>query len=1761
MKDLKLSMFDRRNVEGYKGPHIKSLTSIDGLLTMVTSDDAEIPLGQLLPKPARNLTGAEIDVEGNLSVTFDDGDVLTLGSVIDTHFVVNKDYVNDGLYSATIDDFKPLEILGAATEPVISESNIEFSLDLEDGSILVPNGLDIANAQRYACTLENPTSPAINPIQWDTTTDGKIPLPAGLCNLRLRLHSHTTGSSKWEVYDTETGEIIDSGNNFILRNTYTEPPVSANILTYSDVPRTVALRIIEETEDTYPLGYWNVSTSGPMEVAVMDVIHSGDSPLIDNVFTAVDGATVPAAITEWMSQGPTELDINTYWGLETIDNLPSKVVAQGDYLYIFLVRNSLITYDLVTHEVRYVTVSTHRNASIRTVIATDDFVICKYAGDYKIAIMKDGIVTQKYDDASNRKSSYDFVPNGTATLLLYVETDGWYLCDVGIADQTARSLEVLDQLSVNSIERVVPYKDGWIISGENVSYYVDETSVRPSVISNPTTGVITSLGTEAVLFDSVEYRSTIPDFAMSSASDGGFTVTGTPGINAYYPWKAMSRPPEGSQSYGWRLDPALEFPQYLTLSKDSGTFKCNALWLQKGTWSGCKLPESMEVWGYLSDGEKVYLGRSEGIDSDQVTIYFNGMFELSSLELLLNEQQTARTIAIGNIRALQTTEVDLLELTTDHLDLNSNYTVTSPHTLEGSPDATALVSSELIDPSENWAVSSDTDNAEIVFDFPDGIHLTHVSIMRASNSAYPYATKVHIWNDAEEWVEVPTVIYTANPGAAKITTLSGEHYTTKVKLVVDSWTQDTLPRRIRRIALYGKLDTLPFKGKLYKTDLTDLGPITDPEAPSLFIDSKFVDTFTPEMVLDAKTIESDEFKLTLNTDPAHSSYELNKYYTNGTQVSMGGDSPVVETVYESKVGNLIFDTYTAKSSNVTPGVYSLLISDDGETWEEVFTETYTSGNITKEHTFDTVSTKFVKCTAMSTRTSPINGFMYGGQISFKGEPTLELAGITPTAQDITLDAWNSAEHDIPTYLSYDGTYAPIINNDNVATFNDGSQVDIVSGRGYGRTLAPGNQFISLNSSAGTLVLQKTLIGIGELTYRGVTQSLSKSLIRTFNGTDKLYAGTANSNSPYYFQDVVRTSVGNHWCVPHSILSAYGTVINYDEDTDTFETVPLDTRVGLGNIGSAADLSDGSAYLFVASGANYYYKVPAGKTRLQLEPSGFNIDGTDYNYAVAREYPRNWKMVEGVPIRDHVDYRLENLMSEDTRKGTYTNGVYDLEFTVTMDNTVKFEAVRVTNAYSTAYVIDNFVIEISNDNENWTEIVNSPANVGSLAETMVKLTEVVTCKYIRFTGIGTGTRRGIGSFSLLTTEVEDVTNPDVYNIEAVEFDWLKHIRKRGYYNTDIDTIDLIKGTMRSNFESNYTDRDVLSPHDTRNAAMSGIVGDGDEIVAIFNYLEPKVVTRLAMWAYNGGLISDYKLEGSNDLEVWSVLKEGIASGQTAWELTVDEDIDNDVEYSHYRLSLKGSSSTVSLYRLVLEVSDDVVNYRELFHMQDREKAFAATKVTLEGAGHAFCNSRFGALIIYGDGEIEHLPIIVKSSSESITARHHDGYTDSLVMSTATSTYEVDLTDKTVPVSSRPGGVVNDYSIMTLPDGTVLGSSSVTGVTKADPVTGLSFTEKHTGTGSMDHYLNLIPGPDGRWYKIPSSTSANIAFRDFSNNTYGALDSNTYTPDVAKVTMTKYGELLMWPSTLRGSSYRYWTNCKISFKDVVVPEGLLTSKYFR
>lgn len=259
MKDVKLSNYDRRNITAVPAEYVKRVYETGNKIYAETKDGTIVELGMLIAPSARNLTTATINPLGELECSFDNGDTANLGYVGNTITRTLPTFVNDGIFSGKINDFKSLRtfVNEGGVEPGASDVLIKGT------SLLTPNiAPNVFNPHEVTELTITPTSTGIlniptemgdNTLIWDDTTDGEFTLEPGTYTFDIKSYSTATGKTLIKLVDVSDGSVLAVSNTTISTGT----PGNALPLFICDLVKldvSTTLKVVQTTEDASPIG-------------------------------------------------------------------------------------------------------------------------------------------------------------------------------------------------------------------------------------------------------------------------------------------------------------------------------------------------------------------------------------------------------------------------------------------------------------------------------------------------------------------------------------------------------------------------------------------------------------------------------------------------------------------------------------------------------------------------------------------------------------------------------------------------------------------------------------------------------------------------------------------------------------------------------------------------------------------------------------------------------------------------------------------------------------------------------------------------------------------------------------------------------------------------------------------------------------------------------------------------------------------------------------------------------------------------------------------------------------------------------------------------------------------------------------------------------------------------------------------------------------------------------------------------------------------
>lgn len=634
MKDLILSQFDRRSITGYTGDYIKSAYLDDGILTILTSDDTVIPLGRLLPAAARNVTDAEINAEGVLVLTFDNGDVTELGYMANILRGEIPELLGDGLFSGPSLAFKPLNVDQGTIELV--EGEVLITANRINQSVIAPGTVSTYDSIVHKRTLTDIGSTHLEPsvagpqtLEWDDVVDGLITVPAGTYQLQVESMAGAPGTAYLEVQDASDDTVLAT-SNIAERNNHVTKYTSLCIRGLLELSVETQIRVVQYSGEASTAGLGDFTLFPEAEGAAIRSIRL--DRVSTDILTGVGaipsvGESGPSAVftayQDYLDAQPAlEYVVNTDWMTETHGVTVKDVTVIGDYVYTISDNKSIVfVYHTPTDKTSYVSLSTPVRAWRRV-------------GTALIVVTLEQVVTIDLGVASTVSVTLPLLTSSVlhATDDLVFTYDDTEVRIVSLVDGSyVSSLTTTEGVPDNQLGYLtLPLGDAyaragyWLVQYSWGALLMTPTTLVPTAVVLPEHASKLDINTDtltAVATVGNEYNVLTPNDFGGLQTKYGFTISANMTYNAtYQPWFSMRQ--ETRHGYGWLSPPGAltkTNPGILTATADH-TFTCNGVYLRSGSVSDIHYNE-IKIEGF--DGtDWVEVGSWQGFKDPELTLMF-----------------------------------------------------------------------------------------------------------------------------------------------------------------------------------------------------------------------------------------------------------------------------------------------------------------------------------------------------------------------------------------------------------------------------------------------------------------------------------------------------------------------------------------------------------------------------------------------------------------------------------------------------------------------------------------------------------------------------------------------------------------------------------------------------------------------------------------------------------------------------------------------------------------------------------------------------------------------------------------------------------------------------------------------------------------------------------------------------------------------------------------------------------------------------------
>ena len=366
MKDVNLSMFDRRKIDGFSEKRVVNLSfNEEGMLTAVYSDGTTKELGVLLPPSARNLTDATVNEDGELICTFDNGETTSLGYMASIFEGTLPDLPGEGILS-TEGKFKPISVLGGTAQQL--EGSIQLTANRIDQSVIIPGTVNPHDDLTLHLNADTPgvvSLPSVvgdQILPWNDNLEGSFTLPSGTWSIDLEVFVGTVGETYLELRNATTDEVLLKSNsldNYNMSGRYT-PLVLSGMF---HIEAETQLRVVQYCEFAIEdgLGKYGLdedSVNVPLRTLYLSKLS--DVPLSGQVdLTVPQEGVIPQLFIDYLnwvdSQEVTGVTVDNDWMTETTDVNVGYVFKVTNLIYILPSNKpDCLIYNLTDGSTKYI---------------------------------------------------------------------------------------------------------------------------------------------------------------------------------------------------------------------------------------------------------------------------------------------------------------------------------------------------------------------------------------------------------------------------------------------------------------------------------------------------------------------------------------------------------------------------------------------------------------------------------------------------------------------------------------------------------------------------------------------------------------------------------------------------------------------------------------------------------------------------------------------------------------------------------------------------------------------------------------------------------------------------------------------------------------------------------------------------------------------------------------------------------------------------------------------------------------------------------------------------------------------------------------------------------------------------------------------------------------------------------------------------------------------------------------------------------------
>lgn len=1769
MKDLDLSFFDRRNIDSDIGPYVKRIYGVDSNLHAVMSDDTDIDLGNILPKPARSVTLTELREDGVLQVTFDNGDVVDLGYMADIIEVVRPTYYDDGIFSPSVQDFKPLQLpahLGSVsttdTEVVITANDIDQSIvtdlspDALESQILIYSiTSDVTDTHKNIASVVGD-----NLLEWDGVTDGVITLPVGNTELVTEIfHYSNSGNRKVVIIDVDTGEEIYETPS---RETPSALGSKAKIryMSYQSEPRNI--KLVLRVEQSHISGLWR----GPVEAGVPKILRRCTiirNSLVDYTPGEVEPVKLGEelrAFQEWVaSNNITDVDYYVNWLTEGVGNSVWGSYFINDILYVVTRKTSVLAYDTVTKKTVPILLPVVDYTGYAACTDTD-LVVFTSVGIYTY---RDGKLL-RYVPFSNLIRSGTLSPN--AEEILYFTNVGQ---DKLITRQSLLTGEVILSTDVDELgnrnslaylpniepELVEVSKAGWVLKYTDMTILLAPEATVPTVLDHPSSNLQASVtGKDIMTLPRRELVTELYESNFTDFSNGQFTFsTDVPLCSNRYIWNAARNPSYHNSGWLSNVMPSVATPYTVNIKSDIGPFACNCIYIDQDRQYNSNL-RVFDVLGKRIDGEWVTLYQYIDYSTSNKYLHFNDPdFIGTEIKIIIYDAVSPKGwhIGISNIKLMMVNQLGHRSLIPDlRAGPVGGFSVSGPST-PGRPVSLLTHRSGILE--EMWEGPSDANGeVEIIYELGKEYLVTGYEIGgNLGNVNKPNDINMYLWIDGEWVLENYRGINLHASYVKSGYTFSGT-YTSRVRFVLKNNTPESMITTGMLKVLTSNADELK-EDVRYTKSLSDLPPYTTPHVYT-----------RPYSTISSNPRNNDAltFKLTSNSTRHTEAFKMfkmgnsNPGWSEGFLATVRGDITVenpLEIIFDFEERDLVFDTWRFQNMRVAQyPMYDFYLSIDTGDGEWTVVDEHVDfpridGNVGPRilHLANgVVKARRVKLTvtkAAGTQTWLYNFDMYVSELN---SVALDLPEGVPVVKK---EQWttDSYKYGVETTLQQ-----PLYSlNDNTLANTHREIYDVET-----------NRLVKSQFELPNLPYETTL-GKGGITYT------SRTLVdSTWIMTDKIteitdiktrserfgLSGWVNKKSGLIgaVYSVWRTSDGYHWL---SDCTNRNSILRYDEVTDQLEPITLDSG-RTAPIKEIVGLEDNTLFVFRADNANVYDKSTPGKvpyTRSVLDK--LETDVTYYSIEDRDAY-LNFKMLNGTMSNGDTGCLFSNRLNGQWVEPSKLDNEILIKFTVPYAP----EAIYIESYHVMQYIPDEIKLWSSVDGKDWTLVKDLVYTKEVYSKTIDTLEIAVAVKYFKLTTTTSTPYTGLTNISFLSTTEKDTTYQD-YFWEKQTHD-LDSVSRSTWYNYDIVSHET------SEYLPGFTGSNLLNPWKT-NRPDETLRSNSEPLVVTMTNSKPTKLVKLKVWNGKDAITTRVKLEGYNGT-IWEDIGTFSSVGSVSYDIGIDSEITTEQSYLKYRLTTLESSNPElwELYRVALVTDEDILTKNELLttRPESTDLYFQNKVVTPKDGTYLYANGKVGYILhILSDGSSEWISLedIRKQVSDLSlqTNACWDHVNERLIIGASPSHMGYIYYQNGIWGEGRVS-IANFHAGLMLPaiDGSIMNNYS--GVRTLDLETNvLELLEpiREDGTTVLPNFRNgsLLPTGENILTDRDNQPAVILNIEKLTIREPIPIVSSSTT--MGNVTMTAKGEILVWPNY--ASYVSQLQAVKIVYKGVTPPPPEILNSY--